>query len=412
MEGPIEGISGPAPAGAPTLDVAVYGIINAGKSSLINALARRHDRPTGPIGGTTAEVAVEDWREARGEVGPYALRLIDTPGIEEVEGHHRADLATEAARHSDLVLFVTAEDITAAALEAIRELNAAGKPLMVALNKIDLLSPPEQAEILLAVRGKLAGIVAAEDVVPIAAAPIVREKQQAIDGSTIVRTVRGEPEVGPLESRMLAAIEASAPELKELAEASRMVEGALREGPIRRARRTRAERVADETAAGLAVALAVSPIPILDLLAGSGGLAVLIRRVAGVYGERPGPSAVKALSSELLRGASVSLWGSLIGVGVGGALKFVPGVGHVAGAIAQGTSAGVFGHILGRALIDYYDRGGRWGDAGLAALLDEIAARTDRKALTRGLAAKLRQSLERLRPDAPRWPFGRGRSRA
>ena len=39
------------------LDVAVYGLINAGKSSLINALAGTSARPTGPIGGTTLDVA-------------------------------------------------------------------------------------------------------------------------------------------------------------------------------------------------------------------------------------------------------------------------------------------------------------------------------------------------------------------
>ena len=44
------------------LDVAVYGIINAGKSSLINALAGRPARPAGPIGGTTVDVAGVDWR--------------------------------------------------------------------------------------------------------------------------------------------------------------------------------------------------------------------------------------------------------------------------------------------------------------------------------------------------------------
>lgn len=397
-------------AAPPTIDLAVYGIINAGKSSLINALSRQGRRPTSPIGGTTAEVAAEDWTEAQAEVGPYLLRLIDTPGIEEVDGHHRADLATEAALQADLVLFVSAEDLTASALEAVRELNQAGKPIMVALNKVDLLSPSEQAEILRAVREKVVGIVEPDNVVPIAAAPIVREKREAVDGSTTIHTIRGEPEVGPLETRLIAAIEASAPELKALAEASQRVTDALRSGPIRQARRLRAERVADETAAGLAVALAVNPIPILDLLTGPSGLAILVRRVSGVYGQRPGSADVQALSSELLRGARVSLWGSLIGVGVGGALKFVPGLGHLAGAITQGTSAGVLGHILGRALIDYYDRGGEWGDAGLAALLDQIAAQTDRKALTRGLTDRLRESLDRLRPEPPAWRQWLGRS--
>jgi small GTP-binding protein len=386
---------------APTLDVAVYGIINAGKSSLINALAHRDLRETGPIGGTTGDVATKAWRELRAEVGPFSLRLIDTPGIEEVAGHHRADLATGAAKAADLVLFVTAEDLTAAAIEAVHELNQAGKPLMVALNKSDLLSPDEQAEILASLCSKLDGIVAPDDVVAVAAAPIVREKVEGADGVWHIVTLRGAPEVSDLEDRLLAAISATAPELKALAEASRRVEGALAELPERQARRTRAERVADETAAALAVALAVNPIPAIDLLTGPSGLAILVRRVAHVYGVELDREAVKGLASDLFRGGRVALWGSLAGVGVGGALKFFPGLGHLAGALAQGTSAGLFGHVVGRALIDYFERGQEWGEGGLIALLDQIAAQTDRKALTRGLVARLREQLDRAKP--PRW---------
>ena len=37
----------------------------------------------------------------------------------------------------------------------------------------------------------------------------------------------------------------------------------------------------------------------------------------------------------------------------GGAMKVLPGVGHVAGALAQGASAGYLAHVFGRALVDY-----------------------------------------------------------
>lgn len=59
------------------LEVAVYGIINAGKSSLINALARRDVRPTGPIGGTTRDVTGVEWRvvESEGDGLPPCLPL-------------------------------------------------------------------------------------------------------------------------------------------------------------------------------------------------------------------------------------------------------------------------------------------------------------------------------------------------
>ena len=39
-----------------TIDLAAYGLVNVGKSSLINALARREAVATSPIGGTTTGI--------------------------------------------------------------------------------------------------------------------------------------------------------------------------------------------------------------------------------------------------------------------------------------------------------------------------------------------------------------------
>ena len=381
----------------PTLDVAVYGIINAGKSSLINALTRRADRPTGPIGGTTAAVGVVAWTDVDGpdEDGGFAVRLLDTPGLEEVEGQGRGDLATDAARRSDLVVFVLAEDLTATARRALVELRDLGKPILVVVNKVDLLDDDEQSSVLAAIQNGLDGIIPAEDILPTAAAPIVRRLVFLADGSKRVETTRGEPGIDALELRLLTALEESGGDLRALNEVATQVEThrAIRE--VDRAKlRDRATAVADETGAALAIALAVNPIPLIDFLTGPGGLAILVRRVMGVYGETPSPETVKAMAADLIRGGRVKLWGSLAGTLAGGALKLVPGFGHLAGAIAQGASAGYFAHVVGRALVVYLDNGHDWGDGGLVAALDRIGAATDRRALTRGLVERIKGRIK------------------
>jgi uncharacterized protein (DUF697 family)/GTPase SAR1 family protein len=469
----------------PTLDVAVYGIINAGKSSLINALAGRNERPAGPIGGTTVDVAGVEWRVVReaertqdsglrtssddstpgpfptdveavrfeglldpeipgstslppcggglgrggveppatsqhpvsqdhwlthatphpnpppqGGRGPdhllhYTIRLLDTPGLEEVGDHSRATLATETARSADLVLFVLSEDLTATARRALVALKEAGKPIVVALNKMDLLEPVERDKVLEAVRTGLSGLIPPEDVVPIAAAPIVRRLVLLAGGGSRVETTRGEPEVEALEARLLEILTGSASDLKALAEASGRVDSHVAVREVDRARlRQRAERVADETSAALAVALAVNPIPLLDFLTGPGGLAILVRRVSEVYGEKISGEVAKGLAGELIRGGRVVLWGSLAATVGGGAMKLLPGLGHLAGALTQGASAGYFGHVVGRALVDYLDHGHDWGDGGLVATLDRIAASTDRKAVTKGLVDRIKARLK------------------
>ena len=45
------------------VDLVAFGLVNAGKSSLLNALARRSTRPASPIGGTTTGLLAEDWCE-------------------------------------------------------------------------------------------------------------------------------------------------------------------------------------------------------------------------------------------------------------------------------------------------------------------------------------------------------------
>lgn len=376
-------------SGRSRLDVAVYGLINAGKSSLINALAGTSGRPTGPTGGTTREVAEVGWREVDAEVGGFDVRLLDTPGLEEVGDEVSSSLATEAATGADLVVFVVAEDLTATARRALVELRDVGKPIVVALNKVDLLSPDEEASILAAIRDRLEGVVPPEDVVAIAAAPIVRERV-----GEKVEARRGDPHVEALVARLMVAIAESGGDLKDLNAIREEVEAhAASRDRSKAERRARGERVADETAAGLALALAVNPIPLLDFLTGPGGMAVLVTRVSAVYGESPTAGAARATARELIRGGRAALWGSTAAVVAGGAMKLLPGVGHLAGAVTQGSAAGYLAHVLGRALVDYLENGHDWGDGGLAAALDRIAVATDRKALTRGLADRIKQRL-------------------
>ena len=384
----------------PTLDVAVYGIINAGKSSLINALLGRGARPAGPIGGTTSEVVGLDWRVVRAEdpgEGPatYQVRLIDTPGIEEVDDQGRGSLATEAARAADLVLFVVAEDLTATSRSALVRLREAGKPIVVVLNKVDLLDDGERRAIVDAIRDSLAGLIDPADVIEAASAPIVRRRLVLADGSGRIEATRGEPEVEALATRLASALAESAADLKALAEVSgKLGAQILIRDRARAGLRDRAERVADETAAGLALALAINPLPLLDFLAGPGGLAFLARRVSEVYGEPLSAEVARGLASELVRGGRVALWGSLGATVAGGAMKFLPGLGHLAGALTQGVSAGYFAHVVGRALVDYLENGRDWGDGGLIAALDRVAASTDRRALTRGLVDQIKARLK------------------
>jgi tRNA modification GTPase len=113
--------------------VAIIGPPNAGKSSLLNQLARREAAITSPIAGTTRDVI-----EVAIDLGGYPVILADTAGLRETadqieqEGLRRALARAEAA---DLQLFVYdarhAEDAAGA---------AAWPDAILVANKSDLLA--------------------------------------------------------------------------------------------------------------------------------------------------------------------------------------------------------------------------------------------------------------------------------
>ena len=108
--------------------VIVFGIYNAGKSTLLNALmgeerAAVADRPE------TSVVTAYEWN---------GFRLLDTPGIDAPAEHER--VSREQLSRSDVVLFIlstTGSFDEKAIYDEIVTIVKAGKPLMVIVNNKD-----------------------------------------------------------------------------------------------------------------------------------------------------------------------------------------------------------------------------------------------------------------------------------
>ncbi|MDX2239699.1 MAG: Era-like GTP-binding protein, partial [Leptolyngbyaceae cyanobacterium bins.302] len=119
--------------------VAVFGLVSRGKSAVLNALLGQKVLPTGPLNGVTLAPQAVVWSP----YGHLQIELIDTPGLDEIDGQTRAEMAQTIANQSDLILFVVAGDITRTEFQALCELRQAQKPLLLVFNKIDLY--PEQS---------------------------------------------------------------------------------------------------------------------------------------------------------------------------------------------------------------------------------------------------------------------------
>lgn len=121
------------------VSIAILGPPNAGKSSLLNALARRDVAITSAIAGTTRDVI-----EVALDLGGYPVVLADTAGLRETadaieeEGVRRATARAESADLKLVVLDAT----DPAGAQSVRSLI--DDRTIVALNKIDLIDAPLQ----------------------------------------------------------------------------------------------------------------------------------------------------------------------------------------------------------------------------------------------------------------------------
>ncbi|NIM70717.1 MAG: GTP-binding protein HSR1, partial [Xanthomonadales bacterium] len=115
------------------IHIAAFGRVGTGKSSLLNALVDEPVFSTSPLHGETRDAQRVSWHAL--EHG--RVELIDTPGIDELGGAEREEMATDVARRADILLMVCDGDLTAREFEALRQLAGRRRPLLLVLNKAD-----------------------------------------------------------------------------------------------------------------------------------------------------------------------------------------------------------------------------------------------------------------------------------
>ncbi len=380
------------------LHVAVFGRVSAGKSALGNALLGHEAFRVGVLHGTTTQAAHATLDEA----GAPGLVLIDTPGINELDGEARERLAFDVAQVSDLVVFVADGDLTRDELDALKLLAGTQRPLLLALNKADRYGDDELDDLLQHLRERTSGLVRAEDVTATAALPAPRHiVERDAQGREHGRETPRSPDVAALRERLLAI---AAREGKELAAINAgLFAGRISDqlaARIAATRRTLASRVIRQYCIAKGLAVALNPIPVADLLAAAGLDAAMVVQLSRVYGlpltRRESGRLVATIATQL-----AALMGAIWSVHlVSSALKGLSaGLSTVVTAGAQGALAWYATVLIGRAAERYLVNGKSWGELGVKRAVADVVAELDRDSILREARAEI---LARLKSEGRR----------
>jgi uncharacterized protein len=383
----------------------------------LNALVGEQVLDVGPLNGVTKFP-----RSIRWQPNPHTqIDLIDTPGLDEINGEIRGQMAQEIASKADLILFIIAGDITKLEYQALCELRTAQKPLLLVFNKCDLYPEQERQTIYtelqnlgneptepvastaaVATSEMLHRLLSADEVVMVAADPAAMQvRTEYPDGTSKNTWEKPAPQIEPLQTKilnLLAAEGSSLLAINALVQA-RSTENHLAATTLS-AMTTESQQLIWQFAQYKALAIALNPIVFFDVVVGILIDLVMVRALAKLY-NLPITSyqTSKLVAGVLFSGASlllVELVTTLVfGIGNGDNLldfahfswAAIPGYG--AGGILQGVIAGYGAYAVGKAAQVYLAKGSTWGRLGANTVMREILKNIDNETIV----ARLREEL-------------------
>jgi hypothetical protein len=384
------------------VEIVLFGEISTGKSALINALVGQPVAEVDVQGGWTKEARGVPWHETDyvlpGLEGSE-LVLVDTPGINEVgDGTHQI-IAQAAVRRGDLILFVTDSDLNEVEYSAILALAAVHKPIVLALNKIDLYDADELETLTDSIRDRrLRGIVPPENFVTVAANPReIEVVSEDVSGRERSHWEKPPPDVLRLKARILEILAKDGRALVALNAAMYAADKTDRIAKLRiTLRQQKANQTIGSFAAAKALAVALNPAPIADVLGGSAVDVAMVVTLAHVYGLEMSWANARSLARSILSAAgwvTASELATHLLVNVFKALTL--GTGTVLTAIPQGAAAGYGSYIVGQATKYYLEHGASWGHEAPKTVIRRILDQTDKQSVLEHLKDEIKKKIQK-----------------
>jgi len=362
------------------IHIAAFGRVGTGKSSILNALIGREVFSTSPLHGETRSMQRSDWTTANSD----HVVLIDTPGIDELDGESREEMARSVARVSDIILMVCEGDLTETEFNAVYDLAGHKRPLLLVLNKSDRYSQGDLDSLIGHLRDRCAGFIDPGCVLTASAAPRP-EKVIRIDeeGNEYPSQRPREPDIRTLRAHLWTILEKEGKTLAALNAAlfTSELDGRIA-AKIVLARKTVADRIIRNYCLAKGLVVAVNPIPVADLLAAAGTDVTMVVHLGNVYGfqlsRREASKLLLTISAQMLLLMS-AYWGVNM---VSTAMKTISaGMSAALTAGAQGSLAWYATYVTGRAAETWFAKGKSWGSEGPRETINEILDALDQDSI-------------------------------
>jgi len=362
------------------IHIAVFGRVGAGKSSLLNALVGSRVFETSPLHGETRDATQVNWESVNQE----HVQLIDTPGIDELDGTQREALATDVARRADILIMVCEGDLTEREFSALEMLAARKRPLILVLNKSDRYSTQDTQLLLDRLYERCSDFLPAGHILTAAADPRPEKIiTQSADGKEAESSRPGKVDVRELRALLWSVLEREGKTLAALNAAlfASELDTTIAQ-KIVEARKAVAERVIRNYCITKGLAVAANPIPVADLLSAAGIDVALVIHLGHVYGfnltRREAMKLLLTIATQLAALMS-AYWGINL---VSTALKTVSaGLSTALTATAQGALAWYATYLTGSIAASWFARGKSWGDGGPKETVREILASLDQDSI-------------------------------
>ena len=349
------------------VEIAAFGEVGSGKSALLNALGGDQIFAVSAEHGSTDKVSKAGFKNTR-------LILVDTPGINEAAGELRGKLAEETVRYTDLVLFVADGDLNRVEIDALKELCDLHKPMLLVINKADLLGSAQVKEISESILRKVGHRIGAADIVFAAAAPRETEREiHKADGNVEIVRYQPKPKIDMLEKRMLEVLDREGKAIIALNASLFATDVSEQISALKQhVRGKEVRRLIYYFMLGKALVVGANPVPVFDVLAGMASDALMVQRIGAIYGTDFSLKNAQGMVLEILRA-----WGLMAAAEYGlhvaaDLLRTVTfGTSTVLTAVPQGLAAAWSTYVVGNAANVYFRDAG-WGGRSAKEIVQEI----------------------------------------